>query len=147
MLFLRLLTFNFRLSTYNTMKTTNILLWISRLVAAIIMLQTLFFKFTAAPESVYIFDKVGLGAPGRIGSGIAELIASLLILFPKTYLYGAVIAVGVMAGAIASHLTVLGIEVMGDHGQLFIYAVLVTIASLHIIWNGRTQFLSLIKKN
>ena len=63
---------------------TNILLWISRIVAAIIMLQTLFFKFTAAPESVYIFDKVGLGAPGRIGSGVAELIASLLILFPKT---------------------------------------------------------------
>lgn len=128
------------------MKTTNILLWISRLVAAIIMLQTLFFKFTAAPESVYIFDKVGLGAPGRIGSGIAELIASLLILFPKTSVYGAVLAVGVMAGAIASHLTVLGIEVMGDHGQLFIYAVLVTIASLYIIWNGRTQLLSLIKK-
>ncbi len=129
------------------MKITNIILWISRLVAAIIMLQTLFFKFTAAPESVYIFDKVGLGAPGRIGSGIAELIASLLILFPKTSVYGAVLAVGVMAGAIASHLTLLGIEVMGDHGQLFIYAVLVTIASLNIIWNGRTQFLSLIKKN
>ena len=129
------------------MKTTNVILWISRLVAAIIMLQTLFFKFTAAPESVYIFDKVGLGAPGRIGSGIAELIASLLILFPKTSVYGSVLAVGVMAGAIASHLTVLGIEVMGDHGQLFIYAVLVTIASLYIIWNGRTQLLSLIKKN
>ena len=128
------------------MKITNILLWISRLVAAIIMLQTLFFKFSAAPESVYIFDKVGLGAPGRIGSGIAELIASLLILFPKTSVYGAGLAVGVMAGAIASHLTILGIEVMGDHGQLFIYAVLVTIASLYIIWNGRLQLLSLIKK-
>ena len=125
---------------------TNILLWISRIVAAIIMLQTLFFKFTAAPESVYIFDKVGLGAPGRIGSGVAELIASLLILFPKTSVYGAVLAVGVMAGAIASHLTILGIEVMGDHGQLFIYAVLVTVASLYIIWDGRKQLLSLINK-
>lgn len=128
------------------MKTTNILLWISRVVAAIIMLQTLFFKFTAAPESVYIFDKVGLGAPGRIGSGVAELIASLLILFPKTSVYGAVLAVGVMAGAIASHLTILGIEVMGDHGQLFIYAVLVTISSLFIMWDGRKQLLSLIIK-
>ena len=125
---------------------TNILLWISRIVAAIIMLQTLFFKFIAAPESVYIFDKVGLGAPGRIGSGVAELIASLLILFPKTSVYGAVLAVGVMAGAIASHLTILGIEVMGDHGQLFIYAVLVTVASLYIIWDGRKQLLSLINK-
>jgi len=128
------------------MKTTSILLWTSRIVAAVIMLQTLFFKFTAAPESVYIFDKVGLGAPGRIGSGIAELIASLLILFPKTSVYGAVLAVGVMAGAIASHLFVLGIEVMGDHGQLFIYAVLVTISSLYIMWNGRNQLLSLIIK-
>ena len=127
------------------MKITNILLWISRLVAAIIMLQTLFFKFTAAPESVYIFDKVGLGAPGRIGSGIAELIASLLILFPKTSVYGAVLAVGVMSGAIASHLFILGIDVMGDHGQLFIYAVLVTLASLYIIWDGRKQLLAFIK--
>ena len=125
---------------------TNILLWISRIVAAIIMLQTLFFKFTAAPESVYIFDKVGLGAPGRSGSGVAELSASLLILVPKTSVYGAVLAVGVMAGAIASHLTILGIEVMGDHGQLFIYAVLVTVASLYIIWDGRKQLLSLINK-
>ncbi len=126
------------------MQTTKILIWVCRLVAAIIMLQTLFFKFTAAPESVYIFDKVHLGAAGRIGSGIAELIASLLILFPKTSVYGAVLAVGVMAGAIASHLFILGIEVMGDHGQLFIYAVLVTVASLYLIWDGRKKLLSLI---
>ena len=126
---------------------TNVLLWISRFVAAIIMLQTLFFKFTAAPESVYIFEKVHLGATGRIGSGITELIASLLILFPKTSVYGAVLAVGVMTGAIVSHLTVLGIEVMGDHGQLFLYAVMVTIASLYIIWNERQQLILLFKKN
>jgi len=128
------------------MKFPVLLLWSSRVVAAVIMLQTLFFKFTASEESVYIFTKVGIEPVGRIGSGVAELIASLLILFPKTSVYGAILAVGVMSGAIASHLFVLGIEVMGDHGQLFIYALLVTIASLYIIWSAKDQLLSLIKK-
>lgn len=128
------------------MKLPVIVLWASRFTAAIIMLQTLFFKFTASPESVYIFTKVGIEPVGRIGSGIAELIASLLILFPKTSVYGAILAVGVMSGAIASHLFILGIEVMNDHGQLFIYALLVTIASLYIIWSAKNQLLSLIKK-
>ena len=79
-----------------------IILWICRIAAAIILFQTLFFKFTAAPESVYIFDKVGLGAPGRIGSGIAELIAAILLLIPRTSWMGAVLALGVMGGAIMS---------------------------------------------
>ena len=130
--------------TPNLMKTNQIILWSSRIVAAVIMLQTLFFKFTAAPESVYIFTKVGIEPVGRIGSGIAELIASLLILYPKTSVWGAILAVGVMAGAIASHLFILGIEVMDDHGQLFIYALLVMIASLYINSQNLTMLLSLI---
>jgi len=128
------------------MKTNNIILWVSRSLAAIIMLQTLYYKFSGAAESVYIFNAVHLGTPGRIGSGIAELIASILILMPKTSVYGAILAVGVMAGAIASHLFILGLEVMGDHGQLFIYAVLVTLSSLYIIWVSKEQLLSLINK-
>src|SRR3974377_1040661 len=88
--------------------------WILRLAAAGILLQTLFFKFTAAPESVYIFTKVGLEPWGRIGSGVVELIAALLILSPRLTWLGSTIAVGVMAGAILSHLTLLGIEVQGD---------------------------------
>ena len=106
-----------------------IILWICRIAAAIILFQTLFFKFTAAPESVYIFDKVGLGAPGRIGSGIAELIAAILLLIPRTSWMGAVLALGVMGGAIMSHLTVLGIDVMGDHGLLFSLALIVALCS------------------
>ena len=93
--------------------------WVLRIAAAVILLQTLWFKFTASPESVYIFDKVGLGAPGRIGSGIAELIVWL----------GAGLALGVMGGAIVSHLTVLGIVVMNDHGLLFGLALTVAICS------------------
>src|SRR6266513_1549881 len=94
------------------MKTCTIIGWISRVAAAVILLQTLLFKFTAAPESVYIFTKVGLEPWGRIGSGITELIAAILILIPATTWLGAGLALAVMAGAIFSHLTVIGIVVM-----------------------------------
>lgn len=110
-------------------KNTTILSWILRIGASVILAQTLFFKFTAAPESVYIFDKVGLGAPGRIGSGIAELIAVILLLIPGTVWLGAALALAVMGGAIMSHLTVLGIVVMNDHGLLFGLALTVAFCS------------------
>jgi uncharacterized membrane protein YphA (DoxX/SURF4 family) len=112
-----------------TSKFITILSWVLRITAAVILAQTLFFKFTAAPESVYIFDKVGLGAPGRIGSGIAELIAAILLLIPGTVWLGAGLALAVMGGAIMSHLTVLGIVVMDDHGLLFGMAITVAICS------------------
>src|SRR5690349_14923247 len=101
--------------------------WLLRLVAAIILLQTLFFKFTASPESVYIFTKVGMEPWGRIGSGVAELIAAILILIPRTTWLGALLAIGIMSGAIFFHLTTLGIEVQGDGGLLFLYALIVFI--------------------
>jgi len=111
--------------------------WILRLTASLILLQTLYFKFTAAPESVYIFDKVGLGAPGRIGSGIAELIAAILLLLPSTTWLGAGLALAVMGGAIMSHLTVLGINVMNDHGELFGLAVIVALCSAILLLQNR----------
>ncbi len=92
--------------------------WILRIVSSVILLQTLFFKFTAAEESVYIFTTLGMEPYGRIGSGIAELIAVILILIPKTTLFGAFMGCGVMLGAIFSHLFVLGIEVQNDGGEL-----------------------------
>jgi putative oxidoreductase len=107
----------------------NVLSWILRLVAAVILLQTLFFKFTAAPESVYIFTKVGAEPWGRIGSGIVEFIAAILLLWPQFTWLGSVLALGMMTGAIASHLTVLGIEVQGDRGLLFGLAVIVFVAA------------------
>ena len=103
--------------------------WGLRIIAAVILLQTLFFKFTAAPESVYIFTKVGAEPWGRIGSGIIELIASILLLTPRYSWLGSILAMGMMLGAIASHLTVLGIEVMGDGGLLFSLAIVVFAAS------------------
>jgi putative oxidoreductase len=120
-------------------KFTRSIDWILRLAAALILAQTLWFKFTAAPESVYIFDKVGLGAAGRIGSGIAELIAAILLLTPWTVWLGAILALGVMGGAIMSHLTVLGIDVMGDHGELFGLALTVAICSAIVLFINRRE--------
>ncbi len=122
----------------------NILVWALRLVAAIIMLQTLFFKFTAAPESVYIFTKLGMEPWGRIGIGSMELVAAILIIFPRTTGIGALIAVGLMAGAIFFHLTKLGIVVQGDGGQLFILATIVFTTSAILLYIFRKEVLNLI---
>jgi uncharacterized membrane protein YphA (DoxX/SURF4 family) len=120
-------------------KRSTIIAWVCRIGAAVILLQTLFFKFTAAPESVYIFSKVGLEPWGRIGSGVAELIAAILILIPATTWIGAGLALGVMAGAIFSHLTVLGISVMDDGGLLFGLAVAVAVCSAMLLFLQRRR--------
>jgi len=104
-----------------------------------ILLQTLFFKFTGAPESVYIFSRVGLEPWGRIGSGVAELIAAILILFPPTTWLGAGLALAVMAGAIFSHLTILGIVVMDDGGLLFGLALAVAVCSVVLLFLQRRR--------
>src|SRR4051812_49421600 len=106
-------------------KPKLVLSWICRFVAAVILLQTLFFKFTGAPESIYIFTKVGLEPAGRYGTGVVELIAAVLLLFQCHAWLGALLAAGVMSGAIASHLTVLGIVVQNDGGLLFCLALTV----------------------
>ena len=114
------------------MKTTvtiAVLSCVLRITAAIILLQTLFFKFTGAPESVYIFTKVGAEPWGRIGSGVVELIAAILILTPRFTWLGSLLAIGVMAGALLSHVIVLGIEVQGDKGLLFALALIVFVCS------------------
>ena len=119
---------------------------ISAILAAVIMLQTLYFKFSAAPESVYIFSKLGLEPYGRIGIGIAELIASILILIPITRLYGSIIAVGVMIGALYFHLTELGIVVMNDGGYLFMLCVTVLLLSTVILYNERAKLIALTRQ-
>lgn len=113
------------------------LIWIVRLITAGILLQTLYFKFTAQPESVYIFTTLGMEPHGRIGSGIMELIAGILILIPPYTWIGAMMAMMVMLGAIFSHFTTLGIEVMDDGGQLFIYALIVFFGSCFLLFHQR----------
>ena len=120
-------------------KTEMTVSWLLQLTAAGILLQTLFFKFTGAEESVYIFTTLGLEPWGRIGSGVAELIAAVLLLVPATTTFGAMLAMGIMAGAILGHLTRLGIAVKGDGGLLFVLAVTVLVASTIVLLIRRAQ--------
>jgi hypothetical protein len=120
--------------------------WLLQLIVAGILLQTLFFKFTAAEESVYIFSAVGqfVGVAGvepwgRIGSGVIELAAAILLFVPATASLGAILTIGVMAGAMASHLFILGVEVKGDGGLLFGLALAAFVGSLVILVLRRTQ--------
>jgi len=133
------------------MKLSNLLSWLLRIVAAVILLQTLYFKFTAQPESVILFSKLGVEPWGRIGTGIIELIASILLLIPRTKIIGAFLGVGLMGGAILSHLLVIGIESQGDGGQLFILAIVVLICCCILLVMHRKegiQFINtLLKRN
>lgn len=125
----------------------KIIIWLLRVIAAVIMLQTLYFKFSAAPESVYIFSKLGLEPYGRISIGVLELIASVLILIPITSALGALLAMGLMTGAIFSHATQLGIIVMDDGGQLFIYAILVFLSCLTLFIKQRKELYQVVHLN
>ncbi len=108
----------------------NILSWIVRVVAAVILLQTLYFKFSGHEDSVYIFSQLGLEPGGRIGIGILELITAVLLVITRTAGIGAILGLGIISGAIFSHLTKLGIEVKGDGGTLFYLAIAVFVCCL-----------------
>jgi len=118
------------------MKSNKIIL-VLRIAVAVILIQTLRFKFMAHPDSVYIFETVGLEPFGRIGIGILELIAGILLLIPKTAWAGAILTLGLIGGAIMMHLTEIGIVVKGDGGVLFYTAVLTFTLSGIILINQR----------
>lgn len=121
------------------MKTQQLLKWALRIVPAVILLQTLYFKFTAQPESVALFTKLNAEPFGRIGVGIMELIAGFLLLVPKTTRYGALLSVGLMLGAVGSHLFIIGINVMQDGGLLFTLAIVVLVAALALVVQEKDQ--------
>lgn len=113
-------------------KSKKIVSWILRLLAALIMLQTLFFKFSGAEESIYIFKQVGMEPWGRYLTGVVELIAGVFLLTNR-YELGALLGLGTISGAIFFHLTKLGIEVQGDGGYLFILAIVVFVSCTAIL--------------
>ncbi|MDO6597174.1 DoxX family protein [Oceanihabitans sp. 2_MG-2023] len=117
-----------------------------RIIVAIILIQTLRFKFTAHPDSVYIFEKVGLEPYGRILIGILELIAGILLIIPKTIWIGAVLTLTIIGGAIIMHLTQLGIVINNDGGILFITAIVTFILSGIILYLSKQDFLKRIKQ-
>jgi putative oxidoreductase len=120
-------------------KVSLSLYWLARLISVIILAQTLFFKFSGAEESIYIFTTVGMEPWGRIGIGILELVAAVLLLFNKTAWFGGVLALGLMLGAIGMHLTKLGISVQGDGGYLFFLALLVAVCSAFVLLRNKTK--------
>ena len=113
--------------------------WVLQVSVAVILLQTLFFKFTGADESVFIFTTLGAEPFGRYASGVAELVAAALLLVPGFAPYGALLSLGVISGAIISHLTVLGIEVKNDGGLLFVLAIVVLLCSAALLYLRRGQ--------
>lgn len=119
---------------------------ISSILAAAILLQTLYFKFTAAPESVYIFTQLGVEPYGRIGTGVLELFVSLLLLFRKSSLIGSILGLGIISGAILSHIFILGIEVQNDGGTLFILALIVFLLCIITFTLQKDKFVKFIKK-
>lgn len=129
------------------MKVYTIFIWVLRLIAAVIMLHTLYFKFTAHEQSVALFTKIGMEPWGRIGTGVLELIASVLIVYPRTTGWGAALGVGLMSGALFFHLfTSLGIVVDGD-AILFIYALITFVCCLILLIIYRQQILGFVFKN
>jgi putative oxidoreductase len=110
----------------------RILSWVLRTTAAVILLQTLYFKFTGAEESVFIFSTLGAEPWGRYGSGLVELAAAIALFVPAMSAFGGVMAVGIAGGALVSHLTVLGIEIRGDGGLLFGLAATVLVCGLGV---------------
>lgn len=118
----------------------NVLIWILRLLAAAIMLQTLYFKFTGHEQSVRLFTAIGMEPWGRIGTGVMELIASLLLLIPSFTGIGALLGVGLMSGAIFFHVTKIGLDFDGDY-VLFTYAAITWVCCAILAWIYRQQFL------
>lgn len=127
------------------MNIKNAVTWLLRIVAAVILLQTLYFKFTGHPESVALFTKLGIEPWGRIGTGLIELVAGIFLLLPTTVFIGAFLGIGLMSGAILSHLTVIGISSGDDGGQLFIMAILVWVICLILLLLFLTQGKSLLQ--
>ncbi len=119
---------------------------ITSILAAILFLQTLFFKFTAASESVYIFSELGLEPFGRIGAGLAELFAAILLFFRKTSLLGAILGLVIISGAIASHIFFIRIEVLGDGGLLFGLAIVVFVLCLITVFIQKEKLITLLNR-
>lgn len=126
-------------SPSSLVKAATIVSWLCQLVAAAILLQTLFFKFSGAEESRFIFSTLGVEPWGRIASGVVELVAALLLLYPRTAALGGTLAMGVMVGAILAHLFLLGISVQGDGGLLFALAVAVFLCGAAVVYLRRAE--------
>ena len=118
-------------------KRNKLISWSGQVIAAVILAQSLFFKFSGAPEAVHIFTALGVEPWGRIGIAVFELATVILLLTPRGAATGALLAIGLMIGAIGSHLLVLGVDLQGDGGTLFAMAWVVLFAASAVTWIRR----------
>ena len=130
-----------------TNNTNTKIVLILRIIAAGILFQTLFFKFTGAPESKFIFSTLGIEPWGRWFSAFAEMLASIFLLVPSTQVVGALMAFGIMLGAVASHLLILGIVIQDDGGLLFTLAIVVSVCSIAVLLLRKSEISLLIKRS
>ncbi|EMY76123.1 DoxX-like family protein [Leptospira weilii serovar Ranarum str. ICFT] len=121
-------------------------LYCLRGVVAFIFLQTLFYKFTGAPESVAIFSKLGMEPWGRIGTGILELLTSILLFVPGWNWFGSLLGLGLMSGAVLAHLFVIGIEQENDGGLLFFMALGNALICIVLLWLERKTLTAVLRK-
>lgn len=125
---------------------TKILDLAARMIAAAILVQTLYFKFGGHPDSVYIFSQLGVEPWGRIGLGVFELLAAILLIIPRTAWLGGIIGIGLMAGAMMTHLALIGIVVHDDGGALFLLACAVMLCSAIVVWLRKDFILAQIQR-
>ena len=126
-----------------------------KIIISIILLQTLYFKFTGQIESKYIFSKLMAEPYGRFATGIIELFASIFLFIPTLQFLGLGMILGSMFGALTSHIFVLGLAIKGnfegqtvqdDHGILFTLLLVILFSSFVIISLNFYDFIEYIKK-
>lgn len=134
-----------------TGRATTIVSWLCQLAVAAILLQTLYFKFTWAPETRVIFARLG-GRPAATVAGVVELVAAVLLLLPGRATWGALLALATIGGAIGTHLFFIGVEVvdpstgLGDGGLLFGLALGVALLSTIILVLRRGEIVDTVRR-
>lgn len=122
------------------MKIFSVLL---KLLISLIVGQTLFFKFSGAEESIYIFSTLKVEPWGRIALGTLELLSIILLWISRTTVYALILIFVMMCGAVASHLFILGIDIMGDGGELFILGMVTLLTSAVLLFTKREEIKTL----
>ena len=125
-----------RLGSGSTGKIMNVGLWILQIGAAGMFLMVGFFKLSGDPQMVGLFDAIGLGQWFRYVNGSLEVLGAILLLFPRLSGLGALLLVGVMLGAVPTHLFVVG----GDP----LPAIILLIVTGVIAWGRRERAMNIL---
>jgi len=115
------------------MNVKFIMTWILIIPTVLILIYNAYVKLSSSPGAIQLFTGLGLEPYGRLLLGATEIFAALLIVYPPTMKYGAVLGVILMSGVILIHLTKLGIALGGDY-SFFIMGIVAFCCSAALIW-------------